>query len=140
MRRLLLLLLFGIALLALASSVRADVRETRLPLHEGKLRVHDLNAAVCQTLRLPTCPMGGQINVAGQEGQDFLVAFNGCLWRDSSLTINGSEAIVRLTTTPDGKCEAMRRMARLLTAEESPRATAAQARTWGLLLPQQIDP
>lgn len=138
MRRSLMLLF---ALLSVVSPAVGAVRETRFPLRDGKLQIHDLNAVVCGVLDLPNCPLGGEVDLRGSDGPDFVYAVNACLWRGCALSVSGSDAMVRLDTDgADGTCAALRRMTRLVAAEKAPHATAAQARNWGLLLPDKFDP
>lgn len=136
------LLLFIALGFALSATVAAATREDRIPLNRGILQLHDLNAALCNQLRLPSCPDRGKVDLNSPLGTDFLLAVNACLWNGCSLEMrDGSSAILRFEPNDSpSKIEAIRRLSRVYTAEKEPQATAAQARNWGLLLPRQIDP
>ena len=138
-----LLLLFSTILGLAASPAFGAVHEHRIPLDHGKLRIHDLNAALCQDLDLPACPAGGEIDLASPLGADFLLAVNACLWHGCSVELApGGAAMLHVDPAPvPGKCEALRRLTRVWVAEQAPQATAAHARHWGLQLPAaRIDP
>jgi pimeloyl-ACP methyl ester carboxylesterase len=137
------LLLSSLALvLSVPATARAQTHEHRIPLEHGSLRIHDLNAALCQELHLPNCPATGTVDLNGPAGSEFLVAVNACLWHGCSLERTGPSAAVLTVEAKDSlsKLEAVRRLSRVYTAETEPHATAAQARNWGLLIPQAIDP
>jgi len=63
---------------------------------------------------------------------------NACLWNGCALETTKDSAILKLAPTAQGKCNAMRRMTRIIAAERAPVATAAQARRWGLTIPDVI--
>ena len=129
-------------LLAVAPLSWAAERVTRIPLNDGHLHVGDLNATLFLQWGLPACNVGGDIDLKSPLGADFLLAVNGCLTNGWSIATAGSGTL--LVRTDDaglpGRCEAAWRAVRLCAAESSPHATACQARSWGLLLPQTLDP
>ena len=129
-----------IVMLAAPAVTAGNVHQ--IPIHHGTLRIHDLNSILCAEMHLPTCPAGGAVNLLDAGGAEFLLSVNTCLGSGSSLSISGDHAI--LISDPDrlanGRCNALRRMSRIYTAEKYPHATAAQARNWGLLLPAAMDP
>lgn len=128
--------------LSLPAIAAAVPREQRIPLRQGTLRIHDLNAALCSELHLPSCPAGGEVCLDSPAGSEFLVAVNACLWSGSQLTLlDDSTAVLRFEgKRVDSTCEAIRLLSRVYAAEKAPHATAAQARNWGLLLPEHLDP
>jgi pimeloyl-ACP methyl ester carboxylesterase len=129
-----------ILVLILTVPAAAGMQEDRIPLREGKLRLHDLNHVFCQNLGLPDCPMGGSVDLKGGGGEDFVFAVNACLWGGCSFTVEDGTAVLKMNwgNAPD-KCDALGRLARVWAAEKAPAATAAQARNWGLLLPPTVD-
>jgi pimeloyl-ACP methyl ester carboxylesterase len=136
------LLLFLSLMLALPAAARANSHVDRISLRHGVLQIHDLNAALCNELHLPRCPSRDEINLHGADGPDFLVAVNACLWNGCSLAIL-DDSNATLTVEPNdslSKAEGIRRLCRVYAAERAPHATAAQARTWGLSLPEPLDP
>lgn len=138
-----LLLSLCLVLFSFAASVaRGQAREIRIPLDHASLNIHALNAALCDELHLPHCPAGGQVALNGPEGAEFLIAVNACLWRGSCLEQTSASAVtLKFERSPSvSKMEAIRRLSRIYAAEQEPHATAAQARSWGLLIPQAIDP
>lgn len=137
-------LLLSSVLLALfaASWACGQTREVFIPLDGATLHVHDLNAALCDELHLPHCPAGGKVDLNGVAGAEFVTAVNSCLWHGCSLErASSSKLILRLERGRSlSKIEAIRRLSRVYAAEQAPHATAAQARNWGLLTPQTLDP
>ncbi|HEY2589924.1 MAG TPA: alpha/beta hydrolase [Tepidisphaeraceae bacterium] len=134
-------LLFVALMLALAAPLRAETHQARIPLRNGQLQIHDLNAVLCRELRLPACPAHDEVNLNGPAGPDFLFAVNACLWHGCSFRIIDDSAAL-LTVDSDntiGKMDAIRRLSRVYVAEKAPQSTAAQARNWGLAVPVAID-
>jgi pimeloyl-ACP methyl ester carboxylesterase len=127
---------------SLAAQVRGQAHERRIPLDRGTLQVHDLNAALCDELHLLHCPTGGAVNLSSPAGSEFLAAVNACLWNGCSLErTDASSATLKFSSCDRAfTAEAVRRLTRVYAAESEPHATAAQARNWGLLAPQSIDP
>jgi pimeloyl-ACP methyl ester carboxylesterase len=127
--------------IGLGTTVIAAPHDDRIPVTNGKLQLHDLNATFCRELHLPNCPAGGEIDLKGPVGSDFLCAVNAMLWNGGRLEIQDDRTILlhfEGDAVPD-KCEAIRRLSRIYTAEKAPAATSAQARNWGLLVPESID-
>src|SRR5207253_10679591 len=120
-----------------ASTPRADAKDYVVPLHDGKVEVKELNAAISAELHVISLPTSTEINLNGPEGSDFLCAVNACLWNGCTLEATKDSAILKLAPTEQGKCNGMRRMTRIIAAERAPVATAAQARRWGLNIPEQ---
>jgi len=136
------LLLFLALSFALPAAACASAHEDRIPLKHGILQLHDLNSALCNELNLPGCPTRDQVNLRGADGPDFLLALNACMWRGCSLAV-ADDSIATLTVERNdapSKPEAIRRLCRIYAAERAPHATAAQARNWGLFLPEPLDP
>lgn len=135
------LLLFLALIVSLAAPLRAATHQERIPLRDGRLQIHDLNAVLCRELRLPTCPAHDEVNLNDGDGPDFLFAVNACLWHGCSLRIVDNSTALLTTASDDtiGKLDAVRRLSRVYVAEKTPHATAAQARNWGLALPAAID-
>jgi pimeloyl-ACP methyl ester carboxylesterase len=125
-------------LVGLAGAVGA--KEYVLPLREGKVKVREMNAAISGELHVITIPTSREVDLNGPEGADFLLAVNACLWKGCSLETRPGEAVLRLEPPAKGTCMAMRRMARVIAAERAPAATAAQARHWGLVIADKINP
>ena len=71
--------------LALTASAYAAARDETLRLHDGKLRIHDLNRVLCRDLGLPSCPAGGEVDLSSPAGSDFLSAINAVLWNGCSV-------------------------------------------------------
>jgi pimeloyl-ACP methyl ester carboxylesterase len=136
-------LTFFALIFCLAAPLWAGTHQERVPLRNGHLQIHDLNAALCRSLRLPTCPAHDEVNLNGPAGPDFLFAVNACLWHGCSFrVVDNSTALLTIAddVNPAGKLDAVRRLSRVYVAEKAPHATAAQARNWGLSLPAAIDP
>jgi pimeloyl-ACP methyl ester carboxylesterase len=133
-------MLMAVALVCIAPCL-SWARQQNVALHDGVLRTHDLNSALCAELDLPTIPGGTQINLCAPEGSEFLFAVNSCLWDGCSLRVTDRQtAILRFAQDePIDKCNAMRRLARVYFAEKAPHATALQARNWGLSLPAHVE-
>jgi len=127
--------------LTLTASSYGAAHDEALPLHDGKLRIHDLNGVLCRELGLPSCPAGGEVDLNSPGGSDFLSAINAVLWNGCSLQAQGPVAAILHLDEGNvvSKFEAIRRISRVYAAERTPAATAAQARNWGLLWPRQID-
>lgn len=132
---------FFIVLLGLAGSLGAKPRDIPIPVRQGNLDVGQFTAAVCSQLHLPAWRLGGEINLHSPRGAAFVVAVNSTLGAGCELKVNGDAAVLRVDPDKLPKsCEAFKRALRVYTAEMSPEATAAQARDWGLRLPERVDP
>lgn len=129
------------AIFCLAGPADAAWREYSFPLREGTVRLAEINAPVAQALHLLNFPTHDELDLRPQAAADSLCALNSCLWRGCSASLRGDVLVVRLADLPgESLCRRMSRMTRLITAEKHPQSTAAQARRWGLWLPQQLDP
>jgi pimeloyl-ACP methyl ester carboxylesterase len=131
-------LLLGAVAIGLWAS-RADAKDYVVPLHDGKVKVKELNAAISDELHVISLPTSTEIDLNSPEGADFLCAVNACLWDGCSLQTTRESAVLKLVPPVKGTCNAMRRMTRIIAAERAPIATAAQARRWGLNIPDQIN-
>jgi len=135
--------MFLVAMLvfSLAAAAFGETRTFRLPLHQGRLDIHQLNVALCEELHLPSCPAGGEIDLLSPRGSQFLCAVNACLWRGASLdAVDESVAVLKFERIDHSDtCSSLRRLSRVWMAEQAPASTAAQAANWGLLLPAHID-
>lgn len=136
------LLLFLSLMLVLPAAARANAHADRIPLRHGVLQIHDLNSALCDELHLPRCPSRDEVNLRGADGPDFLFAVNACLWNGCSLDVVDDSTATLTVEGKDAvsKAEGIRRLCRVYAAERAPRATAAQARKWGLSMAQPLDP
>ncbi len=129
-------LIFAVALF-ISTSAFAAPHDVRIPLQDGKLCVADLMAEV----HVPSLGLGGkEIDLNGWRGSLFLAAMNaslgdGCNVRvcDDALLLHLDPA--KLPRTFDDEKHALR----TFVATETPEATAAQARRWGLFLPAHVD-
>jgi pimeloyl-ACP methyl ester carboxylesterase len=141
MNRMTRLILLGGFVMSICAPLLAAPHNDRIPLETGKLRLHDFNAVICRELHLPACPAGGEIDLKGPDGRDFLFALNAMMWNGGRLELQDDRTLLLQfdSDAVSNKCEALRRLSRIYTAEKAPHATSLQARNWGLLAPELVD-
>ncbi len=124
-----------------ALPAQAKPHDARIPLHEGKLHVADLTAAACREIHLPAWQLdAGEINLNGWRGSLFVEAVNASLGDGCSITLSDDALLLhidpeKLPRTLDENKHALR----TFVEKETPAATAAHARRWGLFLPVKVD-
>lgn len=125
----------------IAPTVKAGVREERVPLKNGTLHVRDLSSAVCKSMDLPAVPLGsGDVDVRSPRGNELLNAVNLSLGRTGSVEVVADSLVLRVDRDRVGdRCEQLSRAVRILAAEADPAATARQAKRWGLFFPENLD-
>jgi alpha-beta hydrolase superfamily lysophospholipase len=131
-----------IGMLALAAPAMADPHELRVPLHDGKLRWADLSATVCQQIHLPRWQIGtGEVSVEGWSGSLFLAALNASCGDGCRVSVSDGALIFHFDAHQmPGDLDQAKAALRKFVAAETPEATAAQARQYGLQLPAGVDP
>lgn len=133
-------ILAACVLLASATAASAVPHEARIPLHNGKLRMADLSAAMLDELHLPTTHLPpGEINLQKLGGSLFVKAVNTSLGEGCRMTVTG-EALV-LHVDPEklpNSIDSAKLAARVFTANVAPEAAAAQAKHFGLFLPAHV--
>lgn len=131
----------GFAFFGSIAIVSAAPHEARLPLHDGELRLADLSRKLLEELHLPATHLPpGEINLNGLSGSLFIAAMNRSLGDGCRLETRGNELVLHVDPDklPNNITSAEHAM-RVFTATAAPRATVAQARHYGLLLPAKID-
>lgn len=124
--------------LLLVTPAFAAPHEVRIRLQEGKLCVADLAAVV----HVPSLGLGDKdVDLNGWRGSLFLSAINASLGDGCNVQVSDDVLLLhfdseKLPKTFDDKKHALR----IFVATETPEATAAQARRWGLFLPAHVDP
>ena len=143
LHRLLLSILLGLALMAATPSwVAAKPHETRIELHDGKIRTADFSAAVCRALHISEklavdC---GTIDAEGVEGSKFVAAMNGALGEGLRLSID--DGALLLHADPEKlprNCDMLKKATRVFTALAAPEFTVDQASFYGMKLPETLD-
>jgi pimeloyl-ACP methyl ester carboxylesterase len=130
-----------VALLTTAVPALAQPHELRLPLDNGKLRWADLSAVLCNDLHLPAWRVGkGEINLNGWRGSLFLQGLNASLGDGCRVMVSDGALVfdfdpAKLPSTGKEAKTALRNF----VATETPQATAAQNRRYGLFLPAHVD-
>jgi pimeloyl-ACP methyl ester carboxylesterase len=115
-----------------------------IPLRDGKLVVADLYRALADRAHLPAgrnLPFEGAIPLRGLGANLYVRALNEALGEGCRLSVSDEQLILevdpqRLPSTIDEAKAATR----TFTATARPEATAAQRRTYGLWMPEDVDP
>ena len=127
--------------LLFAAPARAVTHEVRIPLHDGRLEVADLTAAMCRDVHLPALHLhAGAIDLNGWRGSLAIEGINAALGDGCSIHLSDDGLI--LSVDPEKlprTIDADKRALRTFVATETPTATAAQARRWGLMLPTHVN-
>ena len=127
--------------LALVSPALAASGTMRVPLHGGRLRTSDLSADLLKRLHIPHADeVGFEINLNGLKGTLLIQAWNKALGDGSNIAIDEDELVVYVDTAklPDD-VDSAKLAARVFTEVAAPEATAAQRRSFGILLPRNLD-
>lgn len=135
-----LLVVLTIALASTASALPAAPVELRLPLRDGRIAMPDLSAALGH-LGVTALPFDASIDLRSLQGSLLVAGLNRALKDGCNLEVTPDAAVLRYDTDKlPRNGDDVKAAARTFTATVTPRATAAQARTVGLLLPQRVDP
>jgi pimeloyl-ACP methyl ester carboxylesterase len=124
-----------------SAAARGAEHQVRVPLEDGRLSVATLTQGLARLVHVPALAVDSDasINLGGLRGMIWVKAFNAALGRGCRIDAE-PDALV-LSADPQqlpGTIRGVKRAVRLFTAAAAPRATAAQRRTYGLLLPQQL--
>jgi pimeloyl-ACP methyl ester carboxylesterase len=132
-----------VTLLALsASSLTAATMETRVPLHDGQLSSADLSRALLETAHLKGFELDfGTVDVRGLTGTAFVHALNTAMGDGCKIEVTSDALILHIDSDklPHSVDEAKHEI-EVFTAAAAPEATARQRRSYGLLMPQHVDP
>jgi pimeloyl-ACP methyl ester carboxylesterase len=140
-------LVLGLAFVAPAllapAAASAKPREARVPLREGRVHFDDLSVALCRELSLPELglPGDGTIDVSGLKGSVLVAALNESLGEGLRVEMADDALVLHVDVEKlPTDCDAAKRATRVFTAVAAPEATAAQNASYGLKLPDELDP
>ena len=130
-----------LTLLVIAAPAFGSPHDVRIPLHEGRLHVADLTAAVCRETHLPAFHMSSaEIDLNGWKESLLIEGINSALGDGCSVSISDDGLILHVDPEKLPKTvDARKRALRTFVEVEAPEATAAQVRRWGLLMPAHLD-
>src|SRR5262245_55534892 len=136
---------YGLLTLVLAAPLRANPHEARVPLHDGRVDVAEITAAIGEEMHIPGSSWlasrdAGEINLKGLRGSLFVKALNASLKDGCRVTMSDNALVFHFDADelPHG-LDSVKQATRTFVANAAPEATAAQNRLYGLLLPQTID-
>jgi len=123
-------------------SAQAAMHQLRIPLRDSRLETAELSDVLLQKLHLPKLPgwmPAGSISMRGIAGNLFVQALDQALGdgfdvqlQDDALIISADPQMLPRTVRQ------AKAAVRIFTETAAPDATAEQRRTWGLLLPAQV--
>jgi len=122
---------------------RAAMHQVRIPLHEGRLETAQLSEALLKRLHLPALPQwmpAGSVSLRGIGGSVFVRALDQALGEGFNVQV-GEDALI-IQADPQKLPRTVRQAksaVRIFTETAAPNATAEQRRTWGLLLPADMN-
>lgn len=119
----------------------AEVHQTTIPLHEGRLRSEDVTITLLKKLHLPGIGWGSySLDISGLEGSDLVTAINESLGKGGHVAIDQRQLTLSIDPSylPDDG-DSVKHAARVFTENIVPNATADQKRLWGLVIPENID-
>ena len=135
-------LVAGLSLLVAASRADAATHDVRIPVRGGQVRLADVSRSLCRELGLPPLNVGiGAVDVATLSEPACAAARDRALCDGCQVSVNPDALVLHFDQDrfPRG-VDGMRAALRVLTAIARPRATAAQAARYGLLMPAAFDP
>lgn len=122
--------------LALGANYQADI-----PLDNGKLRSETLTSETLKAVYLPGIGLGSySLDVGDWRDSNFVRAVNRSLAGACRVQITRDN--LRLELDPaklPGSCDEVKKVVRTFTATARPDAAARQERSWGLLMPRNVD-
>lgn len=125
-----------------SAPAEAKPYEVRIALHEGRLRVAEVSAAICGQLHLPPLRLGvGEVKVSGLAGSLFVQSLSAALGDGCRVSVTADALVLHFD--PDRLPKSFpqaKRALRTFVATDYPDATARQARHYGLFLPSKLDP
>lgn len=118
--------------------------QVRIPLHDGRLESVELSDAILKRLHLPELPgwvPAGSIPIGGIAGNLFVQALDRALGEGFNVRLGGDALIIEADPQQLPRTVRQAKSAvRIFTETAAPDATAQQRRSWGLLLPAEVDP
>jgi pimeloyl-ACP methyl ester carboxylesterase len=120
----------------------ASALEARVRLHDFKLATADLSRVLFDNFHLKGLELdAGSIDLTGLRGASFVCALNTALGEGCNVRVDDEALVIHLDPKKLPRDTAtLRKAARVFTAIAAPEATASQRRSYGLLLPQHVDP
>jgi len=122
--------------LALASNHQADI-----PLDNGKLRSETLTSQTLKAVHLPGIGWGSySLDVGDWHDSNFIRAVNRSLAGACKVQITPDNLHLELDPAKlPRSCDQAKQIIRTFTATVAPDASARQQRSWGLLMPRNVD-
>jgi pimeloyl-ACP methyl ester carboxylesterase len=131
-----------LGLIVFTSVAWAEVHQATIPLHDGRVHSEDLILAALQKLHLPGVAWGSlTVDLSALEGSDVVTAVNESLGAGGHIEINSKQ--LTLSIDPEYlpcDCDGIKHAIRVFTENIAPAAYADQRRSWGLVLPAEVDP
>jgi pimeloyl-ACP methyl ester carboxylesterase len=130
----------GVALLA--SPLAAAPMEARVKLRDGKLQTADVSRVLLESFHLKGVELNvGSIDMTGLRGATFCRALKASLGDGCNIEVAEDALILHFDPAKLPRSFSDAKLAtRIFTATAAPDATAAQRRSYGLLLPKHVDP
>src|SRR5687768_3136144 len=111
-----------VLLACIGSTAFAEVRETRIPLNDGKLSTASLTSALLEKFHLPGVDFcGASIDLSSYRGGLFLKALNTSLGDGCQVDLEPKELIIRIDSAklPRNR-DALKQTIRIFTATAAP--------------------
>jgi triacylglycerol esterase/lipase EstA (alpha/beta hydrolase family) len=131
-----------VTLVLVASTASAAPMEARVALHDGRLSTADLTRVLLDDFHLSGMSLDvGKIDMNGLAGTALVRSLNAALGDGCNVKVHPDALVLHVDSEklPHNLSDA-KLAVRVFTATAAPVATAAQKRSYGLLMPRQVDP